>query len=235
VEKLLVFFKQITKTPKLAPIVFKGIMAGLVIGLAAAASVSCSYDLTGGIKKLVSAGVFALGLGIIVVAEYDLGTGVCMKFVNVLERKVDALSFFVALLFVFFCNFFGVSLATILAYTAMPQDAFFEAIRIGVSKQETPLLSAFLSAIGCNIAVCLGALLASKSNSVFSKFIGAFAPVFFFVAIGFEHVVANVFYWMFSTLGYSFDHKVVLMVFLGNIVGGLFVATATFFVKQDVN
>jgi formate transporter len=52
----------------------------------------------------------------------------------------------------------------------------------------------FLRGVGCNWLVCLGVWLSLAADSVASKILGIFFPIMAFVAMGFDHVVANMFF-----------------------------------------
>jgi formate/nitrite transporter len=54
--------------------------------------------------------------------------------------------------------------------------------------------TAFLRGIGCNWLVCLAVWLAISSEDVISKIFACWFPIMAFVAIGFEHSVANMFF-----------------------------------------
>jgi formate/nitrite transporter len=91
----------------------------------------------------------------------------------------------------------------------------------------------FLRGVGCNWLVCLGVWLSLAADSVGSKILGIFFPIMAFVAMGFDHVVANMFFlpagifagvpgigWGETLFNWAFA-------FLGNLVGAVvFVATS---------
>lgn len=90
----------------------------------------------------------------------------------------------------------------------------------------------FIRGIGANWLVCLACLLASCAREFFSKVVAIWWPVFAFVLLGFDHVVANMFYIPLAiflhhpkiSVGY-YIWKSMIPAGLGNIVGGgLFVA-----------
>lgn len=91
----------------------------------------------------------------------------------------------------------------------------------------------FLRGVGCNWLVCLGVWLAMAADSVSGKVLGIFFPIMAFVAMGFDHVVANMFFlpaamWAgVPELGWLDVLNNWLFAFLGNLVGAvLFVATS---------
>jgi formate/nitrite transporter len=100
----------------------------------------------------------------------------------------------------------------------------------------------FLRAMGCNWLVCLAVWLALAGDSVASKVLGIFLPIMAFVAMGFDHVVANMFFlpaaiWAgVPDLGWLDILNNWLFAFLGNLVGAVvFVATSYWylFLRDD--
>jgi formate/nitrite transporter len=91
----------------------------------------------------------------------------------------------------------------------------------------------FLRGIGCNWLVCLGVWIALAADSVGSKVLGMFFPIMAFVAMGFDHVVANMFFLptgIFAGvpgLGWGDVLNNWVFAFLGNLVGAVvFVSTS---------
>ena len=98
------------------------------------------------------------------------------------------------------------------------------------------MVTLFFKGILCNILVCLGVWLAYAGRSVTDKIVGLMLPVSAFVAAGFEHCVANMYFlpmaWLLTETGQvpaGFDASVITIggivhnlvpVTLGNIVGG---------------
>jgi formate/nitrite transporter FocA (FNT family) len=70
-----------------------------------------------------------------------------------------------------------------------------EIIAFTTKKQITPEAhQIFLRAIGCNWLVCLACFLGVQAKDLTSKVVGMWIPIFAFVALGFDHVVANMFF-----------------------------------------
>ncbi len=91
----------------------------------------------------------------------------------------------------------------------------------------------FLRALGCNWLVCLAVWMAMAADDIGGKVLAIFFPIMAFVALGFDHVVANMFFLpaaIFAhtgVLGWDDVLNNWLFAFLGNLVGaGIFVATA---------
>ena len=91
----------------------------------------------------------------------------------------------------------------------------------------------FLRGLGCNWLVCLGVWIALAADSVGSKILGMFFPIMAFVAMGFDHVVANMFFLPAAIfagvpgLGWGDVLRNWVFAFAGNLVGAVvFVATS---------
>ena len=85
----------------------------------------------------------------------------------------------------------------------------------------------FLRAIGCNWLVSMGCFLGIQGRDVASKMMGIWWPIFGFVSMGFDHVVANMtFIPMAIWLGAPeisvglYIWKGIIPALIGNIVGG---------------
>ncbi len=101
------------------------------------------------------------------------------------------------------------------------------ALGIARAKADLPLLEAFARGILCNALVCLAVWLAIGARSVTDKILAVLFPVSAFVAIGFEHSIAN---WFFLPYGLLMDAqgpsllagaaRNLVAVTLGNLVGG---------------
>lgn len=92
----------------------------------------------------------------------------------------------------------------------------------------SPWHQIFLKGIGCNWLVCIAVWGGASAKDIVSKVVIIFLPIWFFVAVGFEHVIANMFLIQMGmylgadlTVGYYIWHSII-PVALGNIVGGGF-------------
>ncbi len=84
----------------------------------------------------------------------------------------------------------------------------------------------FWRAVGCNWLVCLAVFLAISSDDIIGKILGIWFPIFAFVAIGFEHVVANMFFipvgiFLGGVTWSQFFINNMIPATLGNIVGAV--------------
>ena len=121
------------------------------------------------------------------------------------------------------------------------------ACSVAASKASLSPVVAFSRGILCNVLVCLAVWMGSAGKTVCDKLAAAILPVVAFVVLGFEHSVANMF---FLPLGLAIEalwggSSVVVLgvasnlvfVTLGNIVGGVAIAAAYWFVygREDRN
>lgn len=74
-------------------------------------------------------------------------------------------------------------------------DPFLSAVQTFVHKKQVvpAFYQIFLKAIGCNWLVCLACYLGMQGRDLASKVIGLWWPIFAFVSLGLDHVVANMF------------------------------------------
>lgn len=190
-----------------------------------------------GLQKLVFGGVFPLGLILVAIAGADLFTGNTAYFIpSVLSKRMSVKPPLKNWGIVFVGNFIGALLVAWLFayYTDMLKDAALEsAINIGEKKISSPFMVTLVKGIVCNWMVALAMWLAYASKDVIGKIVGIWFPIMAFVAMGFEHCVANmffiptaIFYGADVTWG-QFLWDNLLPTTIGNIIGGaLFVGTA---------
>lgn len=107
------------------------------------------------------------------------------------------------------------------------------AVGTAAAKASLPFWPAFLRGVGCNILVCLGVYMAAGARDAGGKIAAMVFPVMGFVAMGFEHSVANMFFlplglWLNAITGAAQTGLTawaallgnLLPVTLGNITGG---------------
>jgi formate/nitrite transporter len=194
-------------------------------------------DSMGTLKLLVGGAVFPIGLMFVVIAGAELLTGNMMTIPIALhQRRVSFGGLIYNWFWVLIGNFIG---SVFVAYvfgvmaellTAKPWST--ATIAIGVAKAHLPFLPTIASAIGCNWLVALAVWLAIGGRDVISKIVGIWFPIMGFVSIGFQHVVANMFFLPAAifvgapiTWGQAFTE--LTAAFIGNAIGAwLFVGTA---------
>ncbi len=198
-------------------LLMRGFMAGAYIAIGGAL---CTVCITGvgahlgpGIAKLIGGAVFPVGLIAIVLTGMELFTGDCMIVpMAAMMKKITWGAVLKNWVWVYMGNLIG-SLAyaylmavgpfvTGQADGTMTVNAFgMTAIGIAAGKilgykavGAAGLWSCFMKAIGCNFLVNIAILLAITADDVIGKFFGVWFPIMAFVASGFEHCVANMYF-----------------------------------------
>lgn len=194
-------------------------------------------DTYGTLKLLVGGAVFPIGLILVVIAGAELLTGNMMTLPIALHQ--GRISFGALLnnwFWVLIGNFVGsLFVAYVLGVGAhLLTDAPWDkaTIAIGLAKVKLPFWATVASAIGCNWLVALAVWLALGGRDVISKIVGIWFPIMAFVAIGFQHVVANMFFipaaiFVGGDISWAQCFEELAGAFIGNLIGAwLFVATA---------
>ena len=191
--------------------------------------------------------MFALGLVLVVLAGSELLTGnMALVPIAMLRKRVGfsalGLNFTIVLIgnligSLFVAYFLAVKTGVIGMNgvdPATPAGMTFERLKaIAVLKGDTEGADQiFLRALGCNWLVCLAVWVAMTAEDTGGKILGIFFPIMAFVAIGFDHVVANMFFLpaaIFAEVpGISWGDALYnwVFAFLGNLVGAaVFVST----------
>lgn len=179
-----------------------GIMAGLFIGLAAAASntVSSTVD-NGSLGRLLCGLVFPTGLTMVLLAGSELFTGNCLMVVPLLQREITLPAMLKNWIFVYIGNFIGSLIVVFLVYWGGQLDLFSGAlavstVQVAANKCSLTFAEALCMGILCNFLVCIAVWISFAATTVAGKIVGLFLPIMLFVLCGFEHSVANMYYGM---------------------------------------
>ncbi len=178
-----------------------GILAGVFIGLGAMFStvVTTSTGLGFGLTKLIGGLTFCLGLVLVVVAGAELFTGNTLIVMSWISGRVN----FTRLLrnwgLVYFANLVGaLSLAGLMFYTNQwalnGNGVGANALLIANAKVNLSFGTALARGIMCNALVCLAIWLCFSARTVTDKIIAILFPITAFVAAGFEHSIANMYF-----------------------------------------
>lgn len=216
-------------------VVILGILAGAFIAFGAqlATRMGAMITFDKGVSVLVFGSVFSVGLMLVVIAGAELFTGNNLMFMSVLSGKATLGQMLQKWLIVFIANFIGsILIVWLMSASGLISGAVADkAVAIAAAKVKLGFANAFFRAIMCNWLVCLAVWLAIASHDVTGKIFGIFFPIMAFVASGFEHSIANMY---FIPIGMVYDSSItwggffhnLIPVTLGNIVGGaFFVAT----------
>ncbi len=177
-----------------------GILAGILIGLGAAASSTAAHALSdAGLVRLVTGVVFPIGLIMVVLLGAELFTGNALMFTAALAGRITWGGLARNWVIVYVGNFVGaIALAALLAFFGQLDIgggalAVYTA-KVAASKASLPWQNAFVLGIFCNFLVCIAVYLGNTAKDVPGRILGIFVPIFGFVVAGFEHCVANMYY-----------------------------------------
>lgn len=152
-----------------------------------------------GVSKLLGGLVFCLGLILVVVAGAELFTGNNLIVMAWANNKVPFARLLRNWVIVYLGNFVG-SLATVVVVLLSKQYTFgggmvgLNALNIASSKSQLGFIQAIALGIMCNALVCLAVWLTFSARSTTDKILSIIFPISAFVAAGFEHSVANMYF-----------------------------------------
>jgi len=189
-----------------------------------------------GPSRLLGGVAFSLGLILVLIGGAELFTGNNLLAMGWADRKVTTVEVLRNWGLVYLGNFIGamgcVALVHFSGMLSLENGAIAEtSLKIASAKVRLDFGEAFFRGILCNSLVCLAVWLSMASHDVMSKILAIVFPIAAFVALGFEHSVANMYSIPLamldprSTITLSDFFANLLPVTLGNIVGGsVFVA-----------
>ncbi|MBK9548414.1 MAG: formate/nitrite transporter family protein [Gemmatimonadetes bacterium] len=220
------------------------ILAGAFIALAALLFTVVVTDprLGFGVTRLIGGLSFCLGLVLVIVAGAELFTGNNLLAMAWASGLIDTRAVLRNWAIVYVGNVVG-SLATVLLawwgnIAALGDGAVgATAVQVATLKGGLTVGEALARGILCNALVCLAVWLAMGGRSVADKVLAILFPVTAFVAIGFEHSIAN---WFFLPYGMLLDSagavtiaaaaRNLAAVTLGNIIGGTLLVAGVYWV-----
>ena len=225
----------------------RGFMGGMFIAVGATLATVCSTGLDTalgpGFKAMIAGAVFPVGLVMIVITGMSLFTSDTMLIpVAVFQGKTTWRKVGWAWLWVYAGNFAG---SVFWAYLmiggpfrkyGMAELSVFGQSAVAIAQMKVlpyvaaggaGLTSALAKGIACNILVNMAILLGLSADNTTGKVLGLWFPVMAFVACGFEHSVANMYFVPAGImLGAGVTWRQFLLwnllpVTIGNILGGL--------------
>ena len=177
------------------------VMAGAFISMGATFMLVVKSDaaLPFAATQLLGGFAFTLGLFLILAAGAELFTGNCLMVMGPLAGRFSWRRLLASWALVLFGNLVGSVLAAGLVLAAGVASANGgavgeAAITVAEGKAALDWGVAFARAILCNMLVCLAVWVGHAATSVTDKFFSALLPVMAFMAAGFEHCVANMFF-----------------------------------------
>jgi formate/nitrite transporter len=178
-----------------------GVLAGGFIGLGALyfALVVSDTQLSFGVAQVLGGVAFSLGLILVVVGGAELFTGNNLLVMAWADGKITTVEMLRNWALVYVANAFGaIGLAVVVylsQHAGMNQGAVGAAyLKIAAVKMALPFWEAFFKGVLCNLLVCLAVWMALAGRSVTDKVLAIVFPISAFVAAGFEHCVANMYF-----------------------------------------
>jgi len=209
-----------------------------------------------GVTRLLSGFVFSLGLILVLIGGAELFTGNNLIVMAWASGKVTTRALLRNWGIVYLGNFVGALGTAVLMfftrqYTFGANVVGIAALKMAVAKCELTFLQAIALGILCNTLVCLAVWLAFSARSTVDKIAAIIFPITAFVAAGFEHSIANMYFIPYALLIKAFDRNFIdlvrnkipdldrltwqafwlgnlLPVTIGNVIGGAVLVAAVY-------
>ena len=227
------------------------LLAGFYIAFGAQLSTVVSQDAAQfaglGISRLLAGSVFSVGLMLVVVCGAELFTGNSLLTSAALHGEISWGKLAENWLVVLAGNFIGsIFFAWLMFESHLWESGSVaeQAVRVATAKCSLSFPVAFIRGVLCNWLVCLAVFMAVAARDIPGKLLACYVPIMTFVASGFEHSIANMYFiptglLVAGALGrqepgltwQAFFIDNLVPVTLGNIIGGVvFVAFAYWFI-----
>jgi len=229
-----------------------GVLAGAFIGLGALYFVIVASDASLGFaaKRVLGGVCFSLGLLLVVVAGAELFTGNNLLAMAWADGKISTGEVLWNWLVVCLANLVGaVGLAAIVflsGHAELNGGAIGRTtLEIAAAKTSLPFWTAFFRGVMCNVLVCMAVWMTLAGRSVMDKAVAILFPISAFVAAGFEHSIANMYFIPLAMMlkaagaalppgadaitlaGFAWN---LVPVILGNLVGGSVLVALVYYV-----
>lgn len=231
-----------------------GILAGMFISIGGFASSLVSHSIeNAGVAKFVAGAIFPVGLILIIICGADLFTGNVLMVVSCAEKKVSIKRLLLNWTIIYVSNFIGAFIFALLIHESKVLD--FNNYKLGgyvlkvaATKAALPFGQSLASGILCNILVSVAVWVSIGAKDAAGKIAAIWFPIMAFIVGGFEHCVANMYYFSIAMMNKNnakyieaFNitpeklehlklHNIInnlIPVTLGNIIGGgLFIGLA---------
>ena len=229
-----------------------------------AGEVAFSTGFPYGVTRLLAGLVFSLGLILVVVGGAELFTGNNLIVMAWASGKVTTGALLRNWGIVYLGNFVGAVGTAMLMfftrqYTFGSNAVGVAALRLGVAKSDLGFIQALALGILCNALVCMAVWLTFSARSTLDKIAAIIFPITAFVAAGFEHSIANMYFIPYALLVKLYDPDFVtavaglvpnldkltwrafwlnnlLPVTIGNVIGGAVLVAAVYwaiFLRPD--
>lgn len=216
-----------------------GILAGIYIAFGANVSIAVvsGGTLDPGYARFLAGSVFSVGLMLVLIPGSELFTGNILMVIGFIYRRYSLVRVLRNWVIVYLGNLLGaVLLAGLIFYSGlhMKSDILTSsgnvALRIAESKLQLGFTEALCRGILCNMLVCLAVIMCIAARSIVGKILGIYFPIMTFIASGYEHSVANMFFLPMGLMlkkEFTSDFFVIfnnlIPVTIGNVIGGLLI------------
>lgn len=179
-------------------------------------------------NKVIGASLFSIGLFGVLIYNLNLYTGKIGYLITNFNLK-----YIKELIITLIGNFIGAcSVGFILRYTRIYDNIYEKALNLANTKLNDNILSIFILSIFCGLLMYF-AVNGFKKQTDFGKYLVVYLGVAVFILCGFEHCIANMYYfsvadiWSLKTLGYTG-----IMV-LGNSIGSFIIPLCNLVIKDN--
>lgn len=179
-------------------------------------------------NKVIGASLFSIGLFGVLIYNLNLYTGKIGYLITNLNLK-----YIKELIITLIGNFIGAcSVGFVLRYTRIYDKIYEKSLILANTKLNDNILSIFILSIFCGLLMYY-AVNGFKKQTDFGKYLVVYLGVAVFILCGFEHCIANMYYfsvadiWSLKTLGYTG-----IMV-LGNSIGSFIIPLCNLVIKEN--
>lgn len=193
-----------------------GVLAGLYIAFGAMLYTVVVAGTEAPVMRWVGGLAFSLGLVLVLVAGAELFTGNALMVMGWADGRITTGAVLRNWAVVYAANLAG-SLIAVLAISLsglLTGEVAAKAAAIAEGKVAIAPLPAFVRGVLCNVLVCLAVWLSLAAHTVTDRVLAIMLPVSAFVALGFEHSIANMYL---IPAGWVAGGEVTLAGFLGNL------------------
>lgn len=190
----------------------KAVLAGVLIGIAATIYLNLKME-----HEIIGATLFAFGLLTICGLDYKLYTG---RVGYIIDNKP---SYIIELIIIILGNIVGVLFVVLLVRLSNMNNLIVLADNITQAKLSNNYLTTLILSFLCGIMMYLGVDAYKRISNDIAKVIALIMAVIIFILSGFEHSIANIFYFGLSS---SFSSNMVIsfiIMLVGNGLGGVFI------------
>ncbi len=199
----------------------RAVMTGFAIGIGGSVYLSCD-------NKYMGAFLFGTGLFVILSFGFNLFTG---KVGYAVENKP---SYIIDLILIWLGNLTGTAIMGGMILCTRIASIGEKAAEICSVKFNDSLLSILILAIFCGMLMFIAADGFKKIENPVGKMLAVFLPVMAFILSGYEHCIANMFYFTIAKVWSANTVLYLLVMTMGNAVGGMFIPfVKKFFIQPE--